>query len=468
MKRNHRFHKLTLIFKTVLFVVNGVLLVVMIGACQGGINLLEATRPVAEEGDTEIAVVPTETPSPLPASTSEEILAFPKIDRQPRPATVEDWANWGYGQTLTELPLYDPNSSTIWQVDLRTQDLSQLDLRESNKSLFNAASFDEQTLWPPEERLPVGYDPKKIMELGKNPGLGLQALHTRGITGKGVGIAIIDGAPLHVDHPEYTDRLRLYEEFAGLQGRDPVEMHGPAVASLSVGKTVGVAPGADLYYIAVPLDNGQDANGNWKYDFKDAARAVKRIVEINQQLPEDRKIRALSMSFGWMEGLEGYEELAEAVKEAQQAGIFVVSASPSMEKTNGFGFFGLGRSPLDDPDLVESYGLSHFLAGYFGDDPTNPKWQKSLWLPMDSRTTASPMGNDEYVFYRLGGESWRIPYLAGMYALAAQVDPAITPERFNRLALQTGNFNEIEYEGKMYKLGPILDPEALIGAIQTK
>ena len=34
---------------------------------------------------------------------------------------------------------------------------------------------------------------------------------------------------------------------------DPdAQMHGPAVSSIAVGKTVGVAPEADLYYIGSP------------------------------------------------------------------------------------------------------------------------------------------------------------------------------------------------------------------------
>jgi hypothetical protein len=49
---------------------------------------------------------------------------------------------------------------------------------------------------------------------------------------------------------------------------------------------------------------------------------------------------------------------------------------------------------------------------------------------MDSRTTASPGATDQYVFYGIGGMSWAVPYIAGVYALAVQVDPAITPERF--------------------------------------
>jgi hypothetical protein len=85
---------------------------------------------------------------------------------------------------------------------------------------------------------------------------------------------------------------------------------------------------------------------------------------------------------------------------------------------------------------------------------------------MDSRTTASPGGADEYVFYREGGWSWSIPYIAGVYALAAQVKPEITPDEFWRLALQTGQTIELKQNGILYELGTILDPIALITELQ--
>ena len=86
-----------------------------------------------------------------------------------------------------------------------------------------------------------------------------------------------------------------------------------------------------------------------------------------------------------------------------------------------------------------------------------------LYVTMNSRTTASPTGAGDYVFYPEGGMSWSVPYLAGMYALAAQVDPAITPENFLSLALATGR---TVFNSQSLFLGPILDPAALIAALQ--
>jgi subtilisin family serine protease len=372
-----------------------------------------------------------------------------KIDRHPEPVSFAGF------NTYSEPPKYDPNSTDSWQMDLRSTDLSHLDLSQSRDDLMYA-TFDSKTIWP--GNMPADFDWQAIMETGKNPGLGMRSLHEQGITGKGIGVAIID-QPLLVDHQEYINQLRLYEEI-NIKPNIESQMHGPAVASIAVGKTVGVAPDADLYYIATQVGIF-DGQGGFVYDFSDMARAVRRVIEINTQLPSDRKIRVISISVGWNSNQAGYNEITDAVNEAKAAGIFVISSS--IEETYGLKFHGLGRNPLANPEDVGSYlpgswWARDFYAGEYR--------ESRLLVPMDSRTTASPNGNEDYVFYREGGWSWAIPYLAGTYALAAQVKPEITPEEFWKIALETGQTIEILHEGQTHQLGPILDPVALIAALQ--
>ena len=130
-------------------------------------------------------------------------LAKAKIDRRPSPQ------NYGRGK-LEVMPKYAADSQNPFEVDLRSYDLSGLDLKGSAGSLF-FASFDDKTAWPVAERMPDGFDPKEIMELGKNPGLGVRSLHEKGITGRGVSIAIVDQTLL-TEHNEYADRLGLYDQ----------------------------------------------------------------------------------------------------------------------------------------------------------------------------------------------------------------------------------------------------------------
>jgi hypothetical protein len=405
------------------------------------------------EGDRRDRDAPDSGKVTVSSEESPGPIMFPKIDRKPKP---EGW----YRGEMTSLPKYDPDSTDPFQIDLRSRDLARLDLSDSIDDLLYA-TFDDRTVWPASDRMPENFTSEEFMELGKNPGLGVRNLHKRGITGRGVAVAILD-QPLLVDHQEYAERVRLYEEIHIQKGEGPA-MHGAAVASIVVGKTVGVAPEAELYYIA-----------QWNFDWEKGntptlrylAQGIHRILEVNKQLPKDKKIRVISISKGWTRSHKEYALITEAVQEARAAGMLVVCSCVDLVH-DGFDFGGLGRSPSADPDVFESYEAGLFLARAFGDKVFSFP-EGNIWVPMDSRTTASPTGSDEYVFYRIGGFSWAIPYIAGVYALAVQADPAITPERFWALAAQTGRTIEVKRSAKRKPLGPIIDPVALITALQNK
>lgn len=412
---------------------------------------------------TEQPVTPTAR-QPTPSATSQptlQVLTKVQIVRHPAPFDFSL-----YFKELHSIPKYDPKSTDPFQVDLRSQDLTEIDLNGSLPDLVYA-SFDSKTQWPAASQMPADFDWKTILETGKDPGLGIRALHEQGITGQGVGIAIIDQTLL-VDHIEYEGRILVYEEMDDV-GKDwSAAMHGPAVASIAVGKTVGVAPEASLYYIATGSCGGATSLQN--LDFSCTAKAVRRLLEINKSLPADYKIRVLSMSFGWEPNSISYDQISAAVTEAEAAGIFVISSSLGL--THELYFQGLGREPLDNPNQFNSYvpGLwwerdyfSHPSSYYFGNPPS-----QMLLVPMDSRTTASPTGGEDYVFYRIGGWSWSIPYLAGVYTLAAQVKPEITPQEFWETALDTGRTIQIQHNGKDYEFRVILDPQSLIEALRRR
>jgi subtilisin family serine protease len=390
-------------------------------------------------------ISPTALPALKPMTT-------PQIDRRPAPVDFQRGP-------LAWVPHFDPESEDPFQVDLRSYDLSGLDLSGSLDDLFYAV-FDDQTIWPSKDQLPEGFDWELILELGKNPGLGVRSLHERGITGLGVGIAIID-QPLLTEHQEYASQLKLYEENKLVYRDVETSMHGPAVASIAVGETLGVAPEATLYYIASWPGDYEVRTHVFTRNFRYYAEAIMRMLEINEQLPEENKIRVITMQIGWHALDEGAVDIRLAVEQAKAAGMLVVSSN--IEKTYGFKFHGLGRHPMADPDSFESYepGLFWAESFYMGD-----KFSDRLLIPMDSRTTASPTGADEYVFYRGGGWSWSIPYIGGVYALVAQVDEAITPERFWSLAMETGRTIAVMHGDETIPLGPIIDPVALIEALE--
>lgn len=74
--------------------------------------------------------------------------------------------------------------------------------------------------------------------------------------------------------------------------------------------------------------------------------------------------------------------------------------------------------------------------------------------------------HNDYVFYREGGWSWSIPFIAGLYALACQVKPSINPDIFWSAALNTGDTIKVQNNGKEYELKKVVNPVKLMEAIK--
>jgi hypothetical protein len=373
-------------------------------------------------------------------------LSAPRVVRGPAPPPLSV-------RPLPALPACDPEEPWF-SVDLRGKDVSALDLRQRAGDL-DCAAFDTRTLWPPADRLPQGFDPARILAQSRNPGLGLRSVHAGGVTGRGVGIGIID-MPLLPDHQEYSSQLRWYE-FTESPGRDgsglpPPHMHGSAVASIALGRTVGVAPGAELYFIATPAESPRTAVLMPHL----IAQAIRRLVEINRALPADRKIRAISLSMGWGAAALGSHDADAAVAIARAEGIAFFSV------VHDFAYGGLGRPPLSAPDSFDAYVSSWMWR----DDRFGSLSRTKLFsIPIDNRTLASQAGPEAMVYFPMGGFSWGPPFMAGMYALAAQADPSITPQRFFDLAMcHARKQPQAGAERRMASL--ILDPAALIAALR--
>ena len=406
--------------------------------------------------------------------------------------------------------------------DARNCDISALSL--TKEQLLNLC-IDNTTVLSDEQKQII----EEYKEKMKNPGLGIRQLHEQGITGRGVKIAIID-QPLG-EHQEYSSNLIHLEDINSREMNwTKGSLHGAAVASIAVGKTVGIAPDADLvYFSAVNLtedereiaeyhnniqakievlkkipgseasveklqallepdpyiqnqieklkadinrtDNPREISFIYKILDKlektsarvpsnaSYAEAINKILDMNQKLPEGEKIPVISVSWGFNPDAPGYDKLISAVERAKKEGVFIVSTA--LARLYGMQTNGANRDPQADPDNPESYE-----AGAFWKKFSNTDIDKCLLIPMDHRTVADCQSKDSYRYEgNDGGMSWSTPWLAGMYVLAKQVKPSVTPQEFWDIALKTSD--ECTNNDTGVYVGRLINPQKLIESLKN-
>jgi hypothetical protein len=320
--------------------------------------------------------------------------------------------------------------------DVRFKDLSKLDL-SSRRELVATLSFNQKTIWPAS--MPPGVAPTRLLADAMNPGLGVRQLHREGLTGKGVNVAIID-QPLYQDHPEFAGKIAAYHD-VGCESK--WSMHGPAVASLLVGSRCGTAPDARLYYVAAP---------SWTRDTAYQARALDWIVEQNAKLPQQQKIRVVSVSAApsgrGSPFTKNNQTWDPACQRAEEAGILVLDC------TTHHGFIGTCYFDPRDPEHVAKCmpGFPGTSGGFTGRD---------LLVPCSLRTTAEEQnkGDCGYAYWGRGGLSWSIPYCAGVLALGWQARPELSGPQLRELLFKSA-----------YKLADgslIINPPAFIERVKA-
>ena len=300
--------------------------------------------------------------------------------------------------------------------DVRWKDMSKLNL-SGKKGLIPKLRFNQKTLWPQPDKMPPGNKPDKVLKDGMNPGLGIRKLHKQGITGKGVNVAIID-QPLYLDHPEFAGKIVAYHD-VGCGTKS--SMHGPAVASLLVGKNCGTAPDARLYYVAAP---------SWTKDTAYQAQALNWIIEQNKKLTASEKIRVVSVSAAPSGSGSPFDKNQQmwdrACAQAEEDNILVLDC------TAHHGFVSPCWYNRNAPESV-----IRCTPGLPGQEPK--KYTGRILVPTCPRTTAEEFnkGDFSYQYCGRGGLSWAIPYCAGVLALGWQIRPEIGPERMRDLLFKS-------------------------------
>ncbi len=328
----------------------------------------------------------------------------------------------------------NPNSSTSTAAESTKNIIVEpyADIRDLQNLTDQKSSFEEGE-YNPEDMITFTFNEgtvlkgsealkDEIMNNGKNPGLGIQKLHQEGITGKGINVAIID-QNLLLHHPEFDGKIAKYYDTGCKSDENSGSMHAPAVASILVGNTIGVAPDARVYFAAAP---------SWEGDSEYFAKGLDWIMEENKKLPEGEKIRVVSVSASPSgEGspfTKNQKMWDEAVLAAQKEGILILDCRNN-EKT------GMIAPAFYDPENPDD--ISMCTGGF----PTSPYKipASQIGVPTSYRTVAEEYweGSPSYQYTGQGGLSWGIPYAAGVLALGWQVNPALDMDQIMQVLFDT-------------------------------
>ncbi len=353
----------------------------------------------------------------------------PSLTRVPTPATEI---------LISETAEAAPIGKVLPYQDVRFKTLTDV-FGNLDESLIETLWFNEATTWPSTQEEVAA---RQILEQGKNPGLGMRRLHAEGITGKGVNVAIID-QNIVLDHPQFRGKIVEYHDVGTAAPPDESSMHGPAVTSLLVGEDIGTAPGARLYFVAVP---------SWALDAQYQADALNWIVDENAKLPQNAKIRVVSVSAApsgpGSPFTKNNAAWDAARKRAEEAGILVLDCTADHMIT----------APcylnLSNPDDVTN--CTPGWPGMDGDFDSN-----RIYVPTSRRTTAEVYqeGQFSYQYTGRGGMSLAIPYLAGTLALGWQVNPQLTGTQLVDMLLSSAYVRDGKFR--------IINPPAFIALVKA-
>ncbi len=275
-------------------------------------------------------------------------------------------------------------------------------------------------------------------------------LRNNGLTGKGVGIAMIDTgvAPVAgltggnvVNGPDLSfesqDPARRYVDGHG---------HGTHLAGIMVGRASGsfaggVAPGAKLTSVKVGAANGA-------VDVSQVIAAIDWVVEHRN---DDRanKIRVLELSYG-TDSVQSsqLDPLAHAVENAWKAGIVVVTAAG-----NAGGNAWL-LSPASDPYVLAVGALDTMNTSTMADDQVTSFTNRgdasrrvdvvtpgrtilSLRAPGSWIDTQFPAARVGTQLFKGSGTSQAAAVAAGSIALLLQARPSLTPDQIKAALIRT-------------------------------
>ncbi|OZM56499.1 hypothetical protein CIB95_12040 [Lottiidibacillus patelloidae] len=281
-----------------------------------------------------------------------------------------------------------------------------------------------------------------------NSAVQVEGAWARGITGKGVTVAVVDSGVSQSERNDFGERLigrvtlnsNVQDEFG----------HGTHVASIiagdgtaSNGKYVGIAPGANILSVKYSNANGMSTEA-------DLVDALQWIFENRQ----DYNIRVVNIS-STVGTKSRYTEsaTAAAVELLWASGVVVVTSSGN----NGYDSCSTCSAPANDPFVITVGAVDDNGTEYLGDDFQKPWSSKGVTMsgvskpevmaPGTNIVAYMPYGNNRNVkpenvvdgaYFKMGGTSMAAPVVSGVVALMLEANPDLTPNQIKWILQATG------------------------------
>ena len=285
--------------------------------------------------------------------------------------------------------------------------------------------------------------------------MNVPALHAQGLTGAGVGIAVLDTG-VDYNHPELspagTKTIKLVDTVNGDDDPMDDEGHGTSCAGIAGGASGGVAPAATIVAVKV-LDSGGDGSSDQVMEGIDAV-----LASVDAGNPHN--IRVASMSFGgydasaWPPSPGNCDTLSpdflQAFQSLLDAGVLVVLSAGNGGCTTGVAWPAcvspaLAVGAVFDADIgFRSYTSLNCAGGSCSSSQTGADTvacysdsgdRLDVWAPADCASTPTLGGSTDSCFT---GTSAAAPYVGGVAALLAGAVPGIAAADLRTALRATG------------------------------
>ncbi len=245
----------------------------------------------------------------------------------------------------------------------------------------------------------------------------LKAIHDQGITGKGITIAVLDGA-VNTNIPELKG-ANIQDRMPCIKDSAPENMaHGTTVAQILVSPEFGVAPDATLYTYTLPL-HGDASNCTLSGWTGEAVNDTPLLIE--QAINDGADIITISSNFD-----DDSIDLRWAMARALAEGVIVVAA--------------MGNETAEDPD--DALARWRGICGIGATMPNGTLTEYTNWGNGLLTTALGTVLTRDVSTGRVEeahGTSFATPIIAGFLALGRQhFDEDVSPEQMLQALAATG------------------------------